>query len=99
MVEAPTCDWIGKSGTRYHYWIYVVPTSFSADDAGNYIFARQNSEARWVPVYIGQGELNDRATNHHQARCIRQKGATHFHCHKNVRERDRLREKEDLLAN
>jgi len=58
-----------------------------------------NTAGQWVPVYIGQGDLKDRATNHHQARCIQQKGATHFHCHKNDLESNRLAEERDLLGN
>lgn len=99
MAEVPTCDWTGRSGAVYKYWIYALPATFDAGQPGNYIYAKQNREGRWVPVYIGQGELADRATGHHQQRCIQQKGATHFHCHKTARESDRLSEEEDLLAN
>lgn len=52
-----------------------------------------------MPIYIGQGDLNDRAKYHHQAQCIKQKGATHFHCHSNSNEHDRLDEESDLLDN
>lgn len=94
----PSCDWIGHSGTAYRYWIYPLPASLNPDQAGNYIYAKKNFAGQWVPIYIGQGDLHDRATNHHQATCIRMKGATHFHCHKNTLERDRLAEERDLLG-
>lgn len=99
MSEIPTCDWTGKSGSVYHHWIYALPAHFDPNQSGNYIYAKRDSQGYWVPVYIGQGDLNDRATNHHQATCIRQEGATHFHCHKSATERDRLTEEADLLAN
>ena len=51
------------------------------------------------PIYIGQGDLNDRAKYHHQAQCIKQKGATHFHCHSNSNEHGRLDEESDMLDN
>ena len=51
------------------------------------------------PFKLGQGDLNDRVNYHHQIECIRQKGATHFHCHTNSTENDRLEEEPDLLDN
>jgi hypothetical protein len=99
MTNASTCEWVGKSGTRYTYYIYALPASFNPNQLGNYIYAKKDSQGYWQPIYIGQGDLNDRANNHHQAACIRQKGATHFHCHKNDTEQARLAEERDLLAN
>lgn len=99
MADAPTCDWIGKSGTTYRHWIYALPASFNDDEVGNYVYAKKNAEGKWVPIYIGEGELNNRANNHHQERCIKSKGATHFHCHLNTSKSDRLAEEDDLLDN
>jgi hypothetical protein len=99
MADIPTCVWTGKSGTRYTYWVYPLPATFEPNQLGNYIYTRKDSQGYWQPIYIGQGDLNDRANNHHQAACIRQKGATHFHCHKNATEQARLVEERDLLAN
>jgi hypothetical protein len=99
MAEVPTCDWKGKSGQTYRYWIYPLPARFDPNQPGNYIYAKTDARGYWQPVYIGQGDLDDRANNHHQAQCIRQKTATHFHCHKNGTEQDRLQEESDLLAN
>ncbi len=97
MANVPTCDWIGASGTHYPHWIYELPASFNEGDEGNYVYAKKNAEGEWVPIYIGEGQLNDRANNHHQAVCIRSKGATHFHCHLNASKQARLAEEEDLL--
>lgn len=96
----PTCDWIGVSGARYTYYVYERHPSISAGQDGNYIYAKLNAEKKWVPVYIGQGDLSVRASgNHHQIGCIDAKGATHVHMHKNGRESDRRAEETDLLAN
>lgn len=94
-----TCDWIGRSGTRYRYWTYPLPVRFTAGQIGNYIYAKKNLAGQWVPVYVGQGDLDSRANNHHQGLCIRQKGATHFHCNKNESEIKRRAEERDLLGN
>ena len=99
MVDIPTCEWNGKSGQRYSFHIYILPTSFDPNQPGNYIYTKIDSNNYWVPIYIGQGDLNERVTNHHQASCIKNKGATHFHCHKNSVEANRLSEEKDLLAN
>ena len=82
MSEVPTCDWIGRSGQTYRYWIYSLPASFDPNQPGNYIiYARMDKQGYWMPIYVGQGDLNERVNNHHQDQCLRQKGATHFHCH------------------
>jgi hypothetical protein len=98
MSDIPTCNWVGASGTSYTYYIYALPASFGPDQPGNYIYAKLNSEGKWVPVYIGEGDLADRSgSGHHKAECIKRKGATHFHCHKNASEENRKKEEADLL--
>ena len=94
-----TCRWKGADGKPYEFYIYSLPCSLDADQKGNHTYARRDDQGLWVPVYPGQGDLADRAklANHHQAACIRRKGATHFHCHLNPREDRRLSEERDLL--
>lgn len=99
MSDNATCNWKGASGTSYTYHIYSLPPSFKDGQDGNYIFAKKNELGIWVPIYIGQGDLKSRSDSHHQEKCIKQKGATHFHAHPNLREADRLTEEKDLLAN
>lgn len=94
----PTCNWVGASGRVYLYYVYPLPALFSENQLGDYVFAGQDANGNWVPVYIGQGDPNERANQHHQMACIRRKGATHFHCHLNPDERSRLAEEADLLA-
>ncbi len=98
MAEHPTCKWIGGSGTPYKFYIWELPATFNENQNGNYIYSKQNSEGKWVPVYIGQGDLKNRSENHHKANCIRLKGATHIHVHLNSGEADRILEERDLLV-
>jgi hypothetical protein len=100
MAESPKCTWNGESGAAYSYFIHELPVSFNANQNGNYIYARKNDKGRWVPIYIGQGDLSERiGDDHHQAGCIERKGATHVHVHLNAKQGDRTSEESDLLAN
>jgi hypothetical protein len=98
MSEQPICNWIGASGTSYKFYVWVLPVSFKENQNGNYIYSKKNAEGKWVPIYIGQGDLKDRSENHHKASCINSKGATHVHVHLNPKEIDRLAEEKDLLG-
>ena len=96
---ASTCEWIGASGTRYTYYIYELPATLK-DALGNYIFSKRNSENRWVPIYIGEGDLYDRVSigGHLQSSCIARKGATHVHAHLADDKEDSQSEEADLLG-
>ena len=94
----PTCTWAGASGTEYKFFIHALPSTFNPNQDGNYIYAKKNTGGRWVPIYIGEGDLSERSGGgHHKALCIQQKGATHFHCHLNTSELNRRAEERDLL--
>jgi len=99
MSEHPKVDWIGTSDERYTYYVWELPASFNANQDGNYIYAKISENDRWVPIYIGQGDLKDRTENHHQALCIARKWATHIHVHLTPDEDDRINEERDLLGN
>lgn len=94
-----TIEWQGQSGKSYKYWINRLSPNFVAKP-GNYIFAKEVSPGRFMPVYIGQtGDLSERFENHHKAACIRSNGATHIHAHTNTAgEASRLMEEADLVA-
>ena len=100
-MSQPTCDWKGASGNSYTFYIFSLPCTLDPDQDGNYIYVRRNAENRWVPIYIGEGDLADRSNlnQHHKGECIRSRGATHFHCHKNASQSARSDEEADLLAN
>ena len=96
---ADTWNWIGASGRSYTYKLFELPVSFSPRGYGNYVLARQGAADRWIPVFVGEGELATRISpNHYKAHCIEQKGATHAHVHLNSDEHDRRAEVRDLLA-
>lgn len=97
--EVATITWTGKSGTGYKYWIYPLGTSFRAEP-GNYVFAKESTPNRWLPLYVGQtGDLSERFDGHHKLDCAKRKGATHVHVHiNNGGEQTRLNEEADLVA-
>jgi hypothetical protein len=99
MTNNNSVTWKGASGKGYTYWIYQIPAGFNSGQDGNYIYAKVVNNT-WVPLYIGQGDLGERTNidNHHQSRCLKSKGATHVHAHKNVHETDRIAEEQDLLT-
>jgi len=100
MSEPDKVEWTGASGTKYNYWVYALPANLNEGQDGNYIYAKV-ADGYWRPIYIGQGDLGKRTDidQHHQSSCLKRKGATHMHCHKNSKEADRLAEENDLLAN
>jgi hypothetical protein len=98
MAEHLICNWTGASGASYKFYIWELPVNFNEGQNGNYIYSKRNAAGRWVPIYIGQGDLKDRSENHHKSSCISSKGATHIHVHLNSTENDRLTEEQDLLA-
>jgi len=97
---ADICTWTGKSGQNYIYYVSALPPNFNESQPGNYIFAKKNSENRWVPIYIGEtSDLGERFEDHHKMSCIKRKGATHIHAHLNHGgEIVRKNEEKDLLA-
>lgn len=100
MSELETVEWSGASRTKYKYWVYQLPANVKSGQDGNYIYTKIENNY-WQPLYIGQGDLGERTNieKHHQSTCLKRKGATHVHAHKNDIEGDRLTEEDDLLRN
>lgn len=95
---ATTCIWTGVSGIPYTFYVHDNPTNFDPNQFGNYIYAKI-SDGKWVPIYIGEGELSERCCiQHHKALCIAARGATHVHAHLNENAATRKVEERDLLA-
>lgn len=100
MAEHQTCTWTGASGRKYVYDVYRRHPKVPPHEAGNFIYAKMDAHKRWVPIYIGQGDLTQRAAmKRDRALCIEAKGATHVHLHVNFDKEDRLAEEQDLLNN
>lgn len=88
--------WHGASGKEYRYWSKGLPYSCDPGQNGNYIFAK-NVGGTWFAIYIGQGDINDRANDPVHYDCAIDKGATHVFVHTNSSESDRRAEETDLL--
>ena len=59
-------NWSGLAGRQYEYRIYPLGTNFKAAP-GNYIFAKETSPGRHLPIYIGETEdLSERFDSHHK---------------------------------
>ena len=90
--------WKDKSGTSHRFWIYPRGTKFNEPCPGIYIYARETSPHKWIPIYIGQTEnVNVRLTNHEQRECVDQSGATHIHVSIITDEKSRLTIEKDLI--
>jgi len=95
----PAIKWPGISGREYTYYIWPRGSTFDAGQAGNYIYARETTPNRFVPIYIGQtSDLNRRLCDHEQEACVDRYGATHLHVHvTSGGEEARLGEEKDLI--
>ena len=80
MNKSPLIYWKDKSGSSHRFWIYPRGTKFNEPCPGIYVYARETSPHKWVPIYIRQTEnVNVRLANHEQRECVDQNGATHIH--------------------
>ena len=71
---ADTCNWPGASGRSYLYHVYLFGTALKPE-AGNYIYAKLNSQNQWVPLYIGEtDDLQERVATHEKRECVKQNG-------------------------
>lgn len=100
MANHTTCTWTGASGKQYIYEIHARHPRLPPNKPGNYIYARMDEHRRWVPIYIGEGNLTQRAApDSRGTQCIDAKGATHVHVHVHYDRDGRLAEVKDLLEN
>ena len=90
--------WKDKSGTSHRFWIYPRGTRFNEPCPGIYIYAREASPHKWMPIYIGQTEnVNVRLSSHEQQECVDQNGATHIHVSIITDDKSRLAIEKDLI--
>ena len=98
MNKSPLIYWKDKSGTSHRFWIYPRGTKFNEPCPGIYIYARETSPHKWIPIYIGQTEnVNVRLANHEQRECVDQNGATHIHVSIITDEKSRFTLEKDLI--
>lgn len=93
----PEIYWIGAQGKRYRYWSHRLPYRCDPGQDGNYILTKLRNNI-WIPIYIGEGNLDERINDPTHYNCAIGKGATHVHLHLNATEQARLAEESDLLA-
>jgi hypothetical protein len=98
MTNHLTCTWTGASSRKYVCEINARHPKLSPNEPGNYIYAKMDEHRRWVPIYIDEGNLTQRAaTDPRCVECIDAKGVTHVHLHVNYDRDDRETEVKDLL--
>jgi hypothetical protein len=68
MTNHLTCTWTGASSRKYVYEINARHPKLSPNELGNYIYAKMDEHRRWVPIYIGEGNLTQRAAT--DPRCV-----------------------------
>lgn len=90
-------DWPGASGSSYTYHVHQLPWRPSAEQDGNYIFAKFVSGV-WYAVYIGEGDLQSRYDAALREGCVKEKGATHYLSHLNSTKSARRKEEDDLIT-
>ena len=98
MNKSALIYWKDKSGSSHRFWIYPRGTKFNEPCPGIYIYARETSPHKWIPIYIRQTEnVNVRLTNHEQQECVDQNGATHIHVSIITDEKSRSTLEKDLI--
>ena len=103
MSSRPVCTWPGKGRSKYDYNVSsrAEAENWASGTKGNYILAKEVPQlGEWIAVYVGQGDLGDRAQDHADNYCINSNGATHFHWHtRNHSSREnRLAEETDITG-
>ncbi len=96
--SAPGVNWTGRSGRAYAYKVYPITTPFRPLP-GNFIYAMQDAEGQWIPIYIAQSrDLHQRLEGHVSVDGAIQHGATHVHAHYDVAgQAARCAEERDLV--
>ena len=98
MNKSALIYWKDKSGSSHRFWIYPRGTKFNEPCPGIYIYARETSPHKWVPIYVRQTEnVNIRLTNHEQQEYVDQNGATHIHVSIITDEKSRSTLEKDLI--
>ena len=75
----PTQKWFGVSGRGYIFTVSEIPCSIEIEGRnGNYVFCRHAADS-WIPVLIGEGELQSALETLQKSGCVLEKAATHVH--------------------
>ena len=95
---SPYVSWPGQSGKEYQYEVHPIDTAFRPLPA-NYMYAGQDENGGWVPIYIAQTrDLHQRLEGHVSVDDAMRNGATHIHVHYSTTgQAARCSEERDLL--
>ena len=96
--SVPVVQWAGQSGKEYAYKVHPITTPFRPLP-GNFIYAKQDEECNWIPLYIAQTrDMHQRLEGHFPVEAAIDHGATHVHAHyDNVGHAARCMEERDLI--
>jgi hypothetical protein len=98
MNKSPLIYWKDKTGIEHRFWIYPRGTKFTEPCPGIYIYARETSPHKWIPIYIEQTQnVNARLTSNEQRECVEQNDATHIHVSIITDEKSRSTLEKDLI--
>ncbi len=89
--------WPGQSGKEYQYEVFPITAGFRPLP-GNFIYAGQSEDGRWVPIYIAQTrDMHQRLEGHVSVDDAVANGATHIHAHYTDGQAARCSEERDLI--
>jgi len=93
-----TSSFSGASGTDYSYGVF--PQNFVPQDQQfyNYMFASLSPEGRWIPAFIGQGDLKRYLSDQTHVRGVAHSRSTHVLAHISPDAQQRRMEASDMLA-
>ena len=92
-------NWPGQSGKEYQYEAHPLDAAFQPLP-GNYIYAKQDEDGSWIPIYVAQTrDLHQRLEGHVRMDDAIANGATHLHAHYcSAGQASRCTEEHDLIV-
>ena len=88
----------GASGADYSYGVFSANFTPQDKQFYNYMFASLSPEGRWIPAFIGQGDLKQYLSDQAQVRGLAHTRSTHVLAHISPNEQQRRMEASDMLA-
>jgi hypothetical protein len=91
--------WSGQSGAEYQFTIYPIDATLPPLP-GVYVYARQEEDGQWTPLYIAQTrDMHQRLEGHEKLQDAIENGASHIHVNLSASgQAARCTEERDLIA-
>jgi hypothetical protein len=97
-MENNKVNWPTVNGKSLEFIGYPINTNFVVNQFGNYIFSKFNNNTNtWYALYIGEGDIKQRVSEHIKNNDVIKKGATHIYVRLNNNEKGRFDDETDLL--